>query len=285
MRRLFTVGEAINRGLTRSPLRWGERTGRWRRVDFGVYGEGDAEPDALDRARARVLASGGVDSGRLAAILHDLDGVTEPDDRPVRRRRLPSERVVVAGGIPCTDGLQTLIDLAADLDDREWEQALEAALRKRLTTIDALEAALPKLGRARTAGVRRMRRVLDRRPVGAAPTESLLETLMVQLARRVDSLPDPSRQYHVFDRHETFVARLDLAWPERGLFVELDGQQHEGQPIYDARRETAVVAATGWLPGRFTWHEVVRLPRTTARRLADLADQARQRAGLEQSSR
>jgi very-short-patch-repair endonuclease len=67
----------------------------------------------------------------------------------------------------------------------------------------------------------------------------------------------------------------DLAWPDLGFFVELDGQQHGGQPVYDARRETAVVAATGWLPGRFTWHEVVELPITTARRLAAVADQAR----------
>ncbi|MGH9032675.1 MAG: DUF559 domain-containing protein, partial [Acidimicrobiia bacterium] len=65
--------------------------------------------------------------------------------------------------------------------------------------------------------------------------------------------------------------------PELGLFLELDGQHHEAQPVYDARRETAVVAATGWLPGRFTWHEVVHLPKTTARRLAALAEQARRR--------
>ena len=53
-----------------------------------------------------------------------------------------------------------------------------------------------------------------------------------------------------------------------------DGQHHAGQPVYDARRETAVVAATGWLPGRFTWHEVVQPPRSTTRRLDGLAFQA-----------
>jgi very-short-patch-repair endonuclease len=68
-----------------------------------------------------------------------------------------------------------------------------------------------------------------------------------------------------------------LSWPGLGLFLELDGQQHAGQPVYGARRETAVVAATGWLPGRFTWHEVVSIPTTTARRLAALSDQARRR--------
>ena len=179
------------------------------------------------------------------------------------------------GGIRCTDGFQTLVDLAADLDDREWEHALESVLRMRLTSITELEAALPALGQARTPGTGRMRRVLALRPDGAPPTESLLETLMVQLVRGLGCLPDPKRQHEIVDPHGSFVARLDLSWPELGLFVELDGQHHEGQPVYDARRETAVVAATGWLPGRFTWHEVVRLPHTTARRLAALASQAR----------
>jgi hypothetical protein len=79
---------------------------------------------------------------------------------------------------------------------------------------------------------------------------------MVQLARTVADLPDPVRQLWI----EAAGARLDLAWPALGLFVELDGQHHKDQPVYDARRETAVVAATGWLCGRFTWTEVVHLP-------------------------
>jgi very-short-patch-repair endonuclease len=65
----------------------------------------------------------------------------------------------------------------------------------------------------------------------------------------------------------TFVARVDLCWPHLGIFVELDGQGHEDQPVYDASRQTAVVAATGWLVARFTWREVTRTPRTCVRRL------------------
>jgi hypothetical protein len=38
-----------------------------------------------------------------------------------------------------------------------------------------------------------------------------------------------------------------------------------------------VVAATGWLPGRFTWQEIVRVPRATARRFDALAVQAARR--------
>ena len=117
MRRLFTLEEAIAGGLTRSAVRWGERRGRWRRIDYAVFADGPDDPSPLDAARARVLAAGGVASGRLAAILHGLDGVDAPDDRPLRERVLPRERITVVAGLRCTDGLRTLVDLAAELDD------------------------------------------------------------------------------------------------------------------------------------------------------------------------
>ncbi len=270
MRRLFTTADAVAGGLTLSALKWGQARGRWRRVRRGVYAEGPEEPTALDHAVAEVMARGAVASGGLAGVLHGLDGV-DLDGHPVRRRSLPDDRVVEVEGVRCTDAWQTVVDLAATLDDLRWEQALESALRTARVSIAALERSLPALSRARVPGTARIRRVLDLRPEGAPPTESLLETLMVQLVRTVPGLPDPVRQMTIGS------ARVDLAWPDLGLFVELDGQQHLGQPLYDARRETAVVAATGWLCGRFTWFEVARLPTSTGRRLAELAEQARRR--------
>ncbi len=235
MRRLFTTDEAIAAGLTSSALRWGESTGRWRRARKGVYAEGPDEPTELDKALAEERSRQLVAGGSLAAVLYGLDGVSSTGC--VRRRRsLPPERVALVHGVSVTDGLQTMIDLAAEVRDRQWEQALESALRQRLLTVSDLDRALPALG-----------------------------------AARVPDLPEPVRQVPVGH------ARVDLAWPDLGLFVELDGQRHRDQPIYDSTRETAVVAATGWLCGRFTWTEVVRLPSTTARRLAALADQARRR--------
>lgn len=294
MRRMFTTSEARAGGSTDAQLRWGAKTGRWVRAGRGVWAEGPESPTRLERALAATVAARGVASGRLAGVLLGLDGValTGPDftvrpgasnRRPgARRRALPPERVIQVGDVPCTDGVQTLVDLGAELSDDRWEQALEAALRQGLVSLDELRAALDAARRSRLPGGPRMRRVLSRRPQGAPPTESLLETLMVQLARRVEGLGDPVRQYVVVDAHGLFVARCDLVWPRRGLFIELDGQHHEGQPLYDANRQTAVAAATGWLCGRFTWHEVVHTPAATARRLAALADRGgERRASLE----
>jgi Protein of unknown function (DUF559) len=270
MRRMFTTAEAVADGLTASGLRWGEARGRWRRVRQGVYVEGPEEPTAFERALADVVATNAVASGGLAGVLLGLDGV-EVDGRPVRRRSLPEERVVEVAGLRCTDGLQTMIDLAASVDDLVWEQALESALRKRLLTVADLVDALPALGRSRVPGTVRMRRVLELRPPGAPPTGSMLETLTVQLVRTVPGLGEPVRQLRIGSMF------LDLSWPWIGMFFELDGEQHLGQPLYDARRETAIVAATGWLCGRFTWTEVVRVPMSTARRMGEIAAQARRR--------
>jgi hypothetical protein len=267
---MFTTAEAVADGQTASGLRWGEARGHWRRVRQGVYVEGPEEPSTFDRALADVVATNAVASGGLAGVLLGLDGV-EVDARAVRRRSLPGHRVVEVAGVRCTDGLQTMIDLAACLDDLVWEQALESALRKGLLTVSDLELSLPALGRSRVPGTVRMRRVLALRPPGAPATGSMLETLAVQLARTVPGLGDPVRQLRIGSMF------LDLSWPSIGMFFELDGEQHLGQPVYDARRETAIVAATGWLCGRFTWTEVVRVPISTARRMGEITDQARRR--------
>ena len=258
MRRLFTTAES---GLSRHALDWGERTGRWRRVQRGIYAEGPEDPTPLDRERAQVLASGSPARGGLAGVLLGLDSV-RLDGAPTRRTTITP---IVIAGLACADARQTLLDLAATLDDDTWEQALESALRKRLVTIGAFDE-LP-----RVPGVRRVRRVLARRG-DVPPTESLLETLMVQLIRTVPELPEPVRQFEVVSGSGTFVARVDLCWPQLGVFIELDGQQHKDQPVYDASRQTAVVAATGWRVARFTWREVTRTPRTCARRLAALVE-------------
>lgn len=212
MRRLFTAAES---GLTLSALKWGEATGSWRRVQRAVYADGPEPISKLDRERAQVMAGGQPARGGLAAVLLDLDAA-ELDGKPTRRNSVRQDHVIVVEGLPCADAWQTLVDLAANVEDDVWEQLLESALRKRLVTVADFDE-LP-----RVPGVRRIRRVLTRRG-DVPPTESLRETLAVQLVRRA-GLPDPIRQYRVTRADGVFVARVDLCWPDRGVFVELDGQ-------------------------------------------------------------
>src|SRR4051812_8639912 len=103
MRRIFTTQDATGHGLTFETLRWGERAGRWRRVQRGVYGDGPDAPTELDRQRAKALLSGGVARGCLAGVLHGLDSVWL-DRRPLRRADVPDDRIVLIEGIRCADG-------------------------------------------------------------------------------------------------------------------------------------------------------------------------------------
>jgi hypothetical protein len=225
MRRLF---DFVDAGLTKGEAAWAVKTGELTRVQRSIYADGPEPPTPLDRARAKVVASKREARGGLGGVLLGLDSVTL-DDRPTRRHALPSDRIVIVDGTRCADGFQTMIDLAPILDDATWEQVLESALRKKLVTIDALEGV-----QVWTPGAPRIRRVLAGRPVGAPPTESLLETLALQLARPI--LGEPVRQLVVRSVHGTFIARVDLSWPDREVFFELDGQGHKDQPVYDAVR-------------------------------------------------
>jgi hypothetical protein len=229
----FFVGQRT--GRTRSQLRADVEAGRLHRVGHDIYRTGPGPATDLARALGVVVATDGVASGQLAALLHRLDAGAAPVvdvtvDRTasakrtgLRHRLLDPERIIEVAGFRCTDGLQALVDLAHRLSDDQWEQAFESAHRLGLVTPSALEDELPHLGRQRIKGTRRIRRVLLQRPDGAPATESLLETHLVQLARLVPWLPPPQRQVDVFDRWGRFVARVDLAWPELGLFIELDG--------------------------------------------------------------
>jgi hypothetical protein len=290
VRRIFTTEQALADGLTEDQLRWKVSSGQYLDMGRGVYAEGSEPATMLEKSIAGALVTQGAVGGPAAAAAYggldlDLDEFTEPyfvvsgrssNKRSGARRTRFIGGVTVLNGICVTDGLQTLIDLAALLDDVRWEHALEAALRKRLTTVAALEAALPALSARRAIGTARVRRVLALRPPDAPPTESLLETYAVQLCRDF-GLPTPTRQYRVFTVDGRFIARVDLCWPELGVFFELDGRGHDGQPVYDAARQTAVVAATGWLPARVTWRQVVHNPRATAREVAAVLAQAARR--------
>lgn len=274
--RLFTTRHFLDTAGTEMELRWGHKTGKWVQVVRGVNALGAKAPSPYEVAIARVMASGAVAPAIISARLLEFDSITIPREIP-RSRTVPvSPEPVLINGIWCMNPLQALVGLASVVDDLVWEQALESALRKGLCKLEELSDVVPLLTASRTAGSPRIKRVLALRPEAAPPTGSLLETLAVQMCRTNSSIPEPVRQHEVVDGGG-FRSHLDLSWPDLGGFSELDGEGHLLQPVYDANRETRVVAATGWLCARLTWTEVRSVPRTTARRLASVLDQARRR--------
>ena len=282
VRRPFTTAEAKERGYSANAIRWNVRQGNWQRLEYGVFVKGAETPSQLERSLAKLVVTGGVAVRSLAGTIYQLDDVrlgkrdiaVRPGQSNTRRNvcrlNLAPADVWTYCGLDLSIPERTLIDLGDNLGDESWECAMESALRQELLTVGELEVQLLRP----IKGVRRARRVMEMRPHNARPTGSYLETKFVQMLRKNTDLPAPERQWEVRRPSGGFVGYLDFCWPDIGLFIECDGQQHDLQAVYDASRETAVVALMGWLPGRFTWHQVVRTPVDTARRVEQLYEKA-----------
>lgn len=114
--------------------------------------------------------------------------------------------------------------------------------------------------------------------------ESVGETRTFYLCRQ-QGLPCPEPQYVVRDERGEVVARLDLAWPAFGVFVEFDGrakyEKHrrpgetlEQYLVREKRREELVCLLTGWVCIRLTWDDLER-PLQTASRIRRVLEQRR----------
>jgi hypothetical protein len=273
MRKLRTKAELLAAGWDKPRIEREIRAGKITHVIRGVYGAGPEVASQLDIIRATALATGGVCDAVLTAQLQDWDGVRRwgphvlvaakssgKRDWTRRVNELPTATVIVEQ-VRCIPPGDALRGLASVLDDTHWEQALEYCLRTKLVTTS-------EVSEWQHARVRRV--IKARGGLLVPPTESLLETLAVQLIRKDPSIPPPTRQFAIYDDNGNFVARPDLCWPELGIFVELDGEGHEDQPVYDANRQTRICIATGWRPGRFTWTQVQDFPEATLRDIAAL---------------
>lgn len=252
------------------------RTGRLVRLAPRTYAAPNLVDDRTHLTAACASHPDAVASHRAASLLLGLEGV----DVEIVELTVP-HRVHLAAGhvhrsldllpfeltevdaIPCTDATRTLCDLGAVVGDDELELALESALRRGLTSVSRLRWRMDQLARPGRGGPASLRRVLDRRPDGAEPTASELETRFLQAIRGV--VPDPVRQ-HPVRLPGGRVVHLDDAWPDERVFGELDGWRWHGDRAAfrnDRRRQSAVVLE-GWLPLRFTWQDVVHDPKGTA---------------------
>ena len=102
---------------------------------------------------------------------------------------------------------------------------------------------------------------LDRRPIGAPPTGSDLETQYLQVLRR-GGVPAPERQWPVIDPHGQQVAIADAGFPP-WLFVaetdDLGTHKTREQQQYDLNRQNRISDA-GYHLRRFTYGDVTTRP-------------------------
>ena len=105
-------------------------------------------------------------------------------------------------------------------------------------------------------GIAVIRAILEAREPGYVAVESELEARFVELVRRA-GLPEPRRQLQTGDA-SSWIGRVDFAYPEARLVVEVDGRRHHTAMLdreSDRARDNRLVAA-GWRVVRFTWKDL-----------------------------
>ena len=259
---LVTADQVVGCGLHRDTARRWAREGKIDRLRTGIY-RLPGFPDSYEQGvMAAVLAGrpSAVASHATAARLHGLDGFDRTAEihllsprggrvTGTQRHQTTSlariDRQVI-NRIPATTPTRTLIDVAGTVSRARLEQALESALRKRITSLALCRQRIRVLCRPNTRGPVALRALLQMR--GDVPaTGSLAETEFLQLVR-AGGLPEPERQYPVGHR------LLDFAWPLVRVGAEIDGAEtHTGQSALDRDlvRQNAIVLE-GWLILRYT---------------------------------
>ncbi|MCZ7525545.1 MAG: type IV toxin-antitoxin system AbiEi family antitoxin domain-containing protein [Acidimicrobiia bacterium] len=267
-RGLLTREQALAAGVSAHQIRNRIETGAWSRLHRNVYRLAGAARTWEQRVLGAVLAvPGAVASHLTGAALWAFPDVGP--DAPVEitvprlahgrvRRTLvhrpedlaAPDRTEVAG-IPVTSVPRTLVDLSARLSAGQLGRALDDALRRRLTSLWAVEQCVDRLdpGPGRRTSVIRM--LLAERGDGSAVGESGLEW-RVHRAILTAGLPPPTPQHEVVVGGHRY--RLDLAYPEVRLAIEVDGWVvHHTRTAFDGDRHRAnALVAAGWTILRFT---------------------------------
>jgi very-short-patch-repair endonuclease len=223
------------------------------------------------RSAAELWEIGNEKRGRIDVSVRRRCELQRPGIRFRSRRSLSSQRLVLRDDIPVTTPVQTLVDLATELDPLPLERAVNDADKRDLVDPEALREQL--LSFSGEPGVRPLRLLLDRLFFQLSDSELEIYFRRIVKAAR---LPMPLSKQWV-NRFE-----VDFFWPELGLVVETDGLRYHRTPsaqLRDARRDRAHVMA-GMTPLRFTHHEVRYEPRQVRASLTRTMAMLRERIRL-----
>ncbi len=136
----------------------------------------------------------------------------------VHRTRRERERRLVRE-IPVTTVERTLLDCSAQLSSLVIGKALDSAIRKKLTTVDAVYDLLVEKGGRGVRGTKRLRWVIQERLHDTATGSGSEFELLYHM--RMAFLPRPEVQYSLFPANGRRVP--DFYWPEKKKAVEVDG--------------------------------------------------------------
>ena len=274
---VFARNEALEAGISRDQLSERVKKGRYSRIFPEVYAIAGA-PTTLRQQLFGLAKS----FPQLAAISHqtaaELWGLTRRGIRTVElvttrwdRVQRPGIRVhesldlidgdvVNLDGIPVTTAVRTVVDLGAS---HKWsvESALEEGIRKGLFSLDEVDAFVRRVARRGRRGVGVIRPLLESRRRWDGATESALEDQFRRLVADWN-LPQPELQHEIRDADGRFVSRVDFAYPESGLAIELDSEAYHMDRLTfrGDRRKQNQASVLGWTVLRYTWWDLRERP-------------------------
>jgi hypothetical protein len=168
---------------------------------------------------------------------------------------LPADEITSLAAIPLTTVPRTLLDLAAVLDHRGMELAINEAEVRRYADQLSLPALLERHPRRRGAAT--IRAILAAGGIGTMLTRSELEERFLRFVA-LRGLPRPQLNAPIAVRGG-FV-EVDCVWRRARLIAELDGRAVHGTASAferDRARDRALNAA-GWRVVRITWRAAER---------------------------
>ena len=276
------------------------RSGSWHRVRRGAYTYRDLWEPLSNNARYGLLCRAVLRQANTAVLLSHLSSanewgaplwdvelsevhVTRVDGKSGRREagvrqhrgKLVAEDVTERAGIATVSATRTALELTTLLDVEHSLVEIDALLHANLTSLEALRERYVHMERwPETLRTDLVLRLVDGRSesVGESRTRYLCWS---------QHLPAPIPNYPIRDRNGKEIFRVDLAWPELGLFLEFDGEakyrrlRRAGETVEDAvirekRRESTICELTGWRCIRIVWADLYRPVETAARIRAQL---------------
>ena len=283
---LVTGEQAVSAGLSRCVIRRRVRLGEWKCLGsdtYLIYGS----PSAMVYLRAAVLALPAVVSHQSAAQLHRLGCepfrgavATVPSRRTYRLEGVQVHQstdlhrryVTHIAGLPITNPVRTMFDLASVTEFDELRSIAQKALAARRVTYEGLVEILEELGRRGRPGTTHFRKLIEEVSPGHAVPESVMEEKMLALISE-GGLPRPTLQMPLPWRSPT-KGRVDFAYEDARVIIECDGRRwHTTMEAFESdRRRDNLAQLNGWRVLRFTWND---LNETPARVLYQIAQALR----------